>query len=261
MSVDMGKNLEEQWERNAEAFAALINDQGTPHHREILNPCVEQLIGDVEGKKLLDAGCGEGYLSRHYAQRGALVTGVDISKKLIDICKQKSQGLDIDYHVADICRLGSISDGGFDLVLCNLVLLNIPCLGEAISEFYRVLRPDGALVFSVVHPAFNVFGPGEWEMGEKNPDTHRRQGLYFKVDRYAEEMMYERFWKTRDGERFPESISFFHRPISVYYSKLTDARFVVTDLKEPLPASDSPFFEREQRIPFFLVFRAEKRER
>ena len=249
----------EQWESNAQAFAELINNQGTPHHREILNPCVEQLLGNVKGKKLLDAGCGEGYLTRYYAHLGAHVMGVDISEELIEISKKVTEEAKIDasFQVGDICKLGFQSNI-FDLILCNLVLLNIPCLQDALSEFYRVLKPGAVLVYSMVHPAFNFYGPGSWEMGEKDPETRRRKGLYFKVDHYFEEKEYQRYWRSRQGEKFPVPISFFHRTLSTYYNSLIASGFIVTDLAEPKPMSDDEFFERERRVPFFLVFKARK---
>ena len=248
-----------QWESNARAFAELISNQGTPHHREILNPCVEQLLGNVKGKKLLDAGCGEGYLARYYAQLGAHVTGVDISEKLIDISKKVTEEAQIDasFQVGDICKLGFQNDS-FDLILCNLVLLNISCLQDALSEFYRVLKPEAVLVYSIVHPAFNFYGPGSWEMSEKDTETRRRKGIYFKVDHYFEEKEYQKYWKSRQGEKFPVPISFFHRTLSTYYNSVITSGFIVTDLAEPKPVSDDEFFERERRVPFFLVFKAKK---
>ena len=254
----MDERIAEQWETNAEVFAKLIGGTGTPHHREILNPCVDRLLGDVNGKKLLDAGCGEGYLSRHYAHKGAIVTGVDTSRKLIDICRKLAAQEEVSYDVGNICNLHFISNSAFDLVLCNLVLLNIACLPESLGEFNRVLRPGGILVFSVVHPAFNVFGPGSWEVGEKDPKTRRRAGQYFKVDRYFDEKEYLRYWRTRKGEKFPKQFSFYHRTISTYVNALNSAGFSLVSLREPRPVSDNTFFDRERRIPFFLVFKAEK---
>jgi len=254
----MDERIDEQWETNAEVFASLIDGTGTPHHREILNPCVDRLLGDVNGKKLLDAGCGEGYLSRHYADKGAIVTGVDTSRKLIDICKKLAAQEEVSYDVGNICNLQFISDSAFDLVLCNLVLLNVACLPESLGEFNRVLRPGGILVFSVVHPAFNVYGPGSWEVGKKDQKTRRKAGQYFKVDRYFDEKEYLRYWRTRKGEKFPKQFSFYHRTISTYVDALISAGFSLVSLEEPRPVSDNAFFDRERRIPFFIVFKAEK---
>jgi 2-polyprenyl-3-methyl-5-hydroxy-6-metoxy-1,4-benzoquinol methylase len=258
----MDERFREQWESNAEVFTGLIDGEGTPHHRKILNPCVERLLGDVKGKKLLDAGCGEGYLARLYARKGADVTAIDLSQRLIETSEQltEEEGFSIDYRVDNVCYIESVPNAEFDIILSNLVLLNVPCLDDAIKEFHRVLKVGGILVFSIVHPAFNFYGPGSWEMGEKDPETNRRDGLYFKVDRYFEEIEYERYWKTKQGEKFPEPISFFHRTLSTYLNSLSSAGFHLLEFAEPQPTEDDQFFERERRIPFFAVFKAMKVE-
>ncbi len=250
----------EQWEENAEAYASLIADEGTPHQKLILKPAVERLLGDVSGKRLLDAGCGEGYLSRYYARKGAIVTGVDISPSLLKFAREESQdiGLDVTYIEEDICHLSSIDDDSFDIVLSNLVLLNVPCYIDAIKSFNRVLKMGGILVFSIVHPAFNFYGPGKWEMGEKDPETRRREGLYFKLDHYPEEKEYRRYWYTREGEKFPEEISFYHRTLSTYVNILVTNGFQIELIDEPLPPPNNEFFDREERVPFFLVIEARK---
>ena len=106
----MDEKLREQWESNAEAFSGLIDGAGTPHHRKILNPCVERLLGEVKGKKLLDAGCGEGYLARYYAKKGADVTAIDLSQRLIETSEQltDSEGVTIDYRVDNVCYIESV---------------------------------------------------------------------------------------------------------------------------------------------------------
>ena len=254
----MDEKFREQWESNAEFFSNLINGEGTPHHRKILNPCVERLLGDVEGKQFLDAGCGEGYLARYYAKKGADVTAIDLSQRLIETSEQltEKEGITIDYRVDNVCYIESVPNAEFDIILSNLVLLNIPCIDDAFKEFHRVLKVGGVLVFSIVHPAFNFYGPGSWEMGEKDSETKRREGLYFKVDRYFEEEEYERHWKTRQGNKFPEPISFFHRTLSTYINSLSNAGFQLLEFAEPQPANDDQFFDRERRIPFFAVFKA-----
>ncbi len=253
----MVDSVEEQWDANAEAFSNLISNQGTPHHQRILNPCVQSLLGDVTEKDLLDAGCGEGYLSRYYAGLGAHVTGIDLSKRLIEMASDKTPPeLDITYVIGSICRLESLAEDSFDIVLCNLVLLNVACMKEAIYEFKRVLRLGGVLVFSVVHPAFDFYGPGSWEMGEKDTATNRRRGLFFKVDNYSVEKPYERYWRTREGKKFPQPITFYHRTVSSYITAIIEAGLTIEAVEEPLPKTDDEFFERERRVPFFMVFKA-----
>ncbi len=257
----MVDRIQKQWEDNAEAFANLIAGTGTPHHESILNPCVEELLGDVRGKSLLDAGCGEGYLARYYTKKGADVTAIDLSPSLIETSKMitDSESLEVDYRVGDVCHIESVPNETFDIVLSNLVLLNIPDLEVALKEYNRVLKTEGYLVFSIVHPAFNFYGPGTWKMGEKDPDTNRRKGLFFKVDNYFDEEEFERYWRTRKGEKFPVPISFFHRTLATYLNTLVTTGFNLLDFREPRPLDDNQFFDRERRIPFFAVFKAEKK--
>jgi len=83
-------------------------------------------------------------------------------------------------------------------------------------------------------------------------------GIYFKVDRYFEEKEYQRYWKTKQGVTFPEPISFFHRTLSTYFKSLVDAGFQLVEFSEPKPPDYDQFFDRERRIPFFAVFKAQK---
>ncbi len=254
----MTDQLRRQWQANAEAYAQLINREGTPHHREILNPCIERLMGNVQGRRILDAGCGDGYLSKYYAQKGADVVGVDFSPTLIEISKKHAQKNKIRFLVGNLCELKDFQNEEFDIILCNLVLLNLDCLNECVLEFHRVLRPKGFLIFSIVHPAFNVYGPGQWKLGEKDPRSRRRRGKHFVMDEYFVEKEYRVRWKTRKGEGFPQEFSFFHRTISTYVKTLLNAKFRLTAFEEPRPRNNQPFFEREHRIPFFLVMKAKK---
>ena len=258
--LSMEDRIRQQWEENAEAFTDLIAGVGTPHHKAILNPCVEELLGDVKGKHLLDAGCGEGYLARHYAKKGAKVIAIDISPRLIATSKKitADEGLDIEYRVDDVCNAKSLENGTFDIVLSNLVLLNIPCIDGALKEYNRILKKGGVLVFSIVHPAFNFYGPGSWEMGEKDPNTKRRDGLFFKVDNYFDEKEYTHYWRERSGDKFPAPISFFHRTLATYLNAITSSGLTLIEFKEPRPTTDDLFFDREGRVPFFAVFKASK---
>jgi hypothetical protein len=95
-------------------------------------------------------------------------------------------------------------------------------------------------------------------MGERDSETRRRRGLFFKVDQYFEEKEYQSVWKTREGEEFPQPISFFHRTLSTYANAVANAGLDIVTIEEPRPITEDEFFERENRIPFFLVLKARK---
>ena len=72
-----------RWNEAAKNWVEFVRS-GKNYYSGYLNgPALKQMIGDVEGKKILDIGCGEGYFSRFFAKAGAEVTAIDISEGLI----------------------------------------------------------------------------------------------------------------------------------------------------------------------------------
>jgi 2-polyprenyl-3-methyl-5-hydroxy-6-metoxy-1,4-benzoquinol methylase len=67
-----------------------------------LLPPLLEVLGDITSCQVLDAGCGEGYLARVLTARGAHVTGIDLSPRLIELARAKDPAGDIDYQVADL---------------------------------------------------------------------------------------------------------------------------------------------------------------
>lgn len=79
------------WDDNAVAWAAEVR-QGRDLAREFLNnPAFLAFIGDLHGKDVLDAGCGEGYNTRILARRGARMTGVDLSERMIALAREEER--------------------------------------------------------------------------------------------------------------------------------------------------------------------------
>jgi cyclopropane fatty-acyl-phospholipid synthase-like methyltransferase len=108
----------------------------------ILPPLLEQL-GDVAGQDVLDAGCGEGYLSRILAARGARVTGVDLSPRLVELAGQKPASGPITYRAADLCARQPDLEGRFDAVASFFVLNDVEDHRGFAETLARALRPGG----------------------------------------------------------------------------------------------------------------------
>lgn len=109
-----------------------------------------KLLGDLEGKKILDLGCGEGVYTRKIKQRGAAeVVGVDISPRMIELAQaqERNWSLGCQYKVADVAELGKI--GEFDIVL-GVYFLNYAKSAEELTKFCQAiranLRPNGRFV-------------------------------------------------------------------------------------------------------------------
>ncbi len=120
-----------------------------PHNRlmEAEQAAVEALLPDLTGLQALDAGCGTGRYLRVLADRGALVTGVDLSAPMLS----RARGCADRLVRASVCAL-PIARQSMDLVVCGLALGDVKDLALAIGELARVLRPGGQLLYSVVHP-------------------------------------------------------------------------------------------------------------
>lgn len=102
---------------------------------------------NVEGKRILDLGCGDGYYSRYLEKRGAEVIGVDLSETMIKLAKKtaKKDDLDIHFHKIDGEHL-DFSDDYFDMVLTVVVLqhvINDNGLSTLLEEISRVLVVRG----------------------------------------------------------------------------------------------------------------------
>ena len=105
------------------------------------------------GEELLDVGCGAGNLAELAAGAGALVTGIDLSPRLIGVAMERAEagGYDIEYRVGDAENL-DVADASFDKVVSSVGMIFAPDHDAVAGELARVTRPGGRLVFSAWTP-------------------------------------------------------------------------------------------------------------
>jgi 2-polyprenyl-3-methyl-5-hydroxy-6-metoxy-1,4-benzoquinol methylase len=117
------------------------------------------------GKRVLDAGCGEGYGAALLAAAGAAsVVGVDVGEPTIEHARERYGG---EFRVADVAEL-PFDAGSFDLVVCFETIEHVANASEAVSELRRVLADDGVLVISTPNPAEYVV-ENEFHVREYTP--------------------------------------------------------------------------------------------
>src|SRR5215472_9816185 len=144
------------WDANAGPWADEVR-QGHDVAREWLNnPAFLAFVGDLRGRDVLDAGCGEGYNTRILARRGARMTGVDLSERMIELAREEESRnpLGIQYTRTSYADLGKFADASFDAVVSFMAMMDGPGFDVAMRESFRVLRPGGMLAFSISHPCF-----------------------------------------------------------------------------------------------------------
>lgn len=104
----------------------------------------------VPAARVLDAGCGAGQFAIALAERGARVTGIDLSPEMIRRAEghAAARGVTIDWGVGDLSRL-SAPLAIYDAILARAVLHFVPDVPGVLREFRRVLRPGRRLLASV----------------------------------------------------------------------------------------------------------------
>jgi len=157
--------------------------------------CWEELFkaaGDIRDKTVLDLGCGEGYLSRLLAIKGAAkVVGIDISSERIKLAAMLAKNEDLKNveHVCCDAEHIPMQDKSFDIVLGTAILHHLD-IEKTLKEIHRVLKPTGRAVFAepLGHNIFiNLFRMFTPKLRTKDEHPIVRQDIvnanrYFKVD-------------------------------------------------------------------------------
>ncbi len=217
-----------------------LDEEGDFVKRHLVNPQLLRLLGDVDGRRVLDAGCGNGYFARILAGRGAHVVGVEPASSRCGYARgrEADEPLGVEYVEADLSALPDL--GRFDAVVCSMVLMAIPDWRAAMRACVSALNPGGRFVFALVHPAF-----------ERLHRTWQEHGEY-RMNEYLAE--YE--------VPGPDS-SDFHRPLSAYLNELSALGCRFVEMAEPrldpavAAADPDPALAAYVHLPNFVLVAAD----
>jgi 2-polyprenyl-3-methyl-5-hydroxy-6-metoxy-1,4-benzoquinol methylase len=195
------------------------------------------VVGDVSGLAVLDAGCGEGYLSRILAQRGANVTGVDISPRLVGMARAKDPDGAIAFQVADLSQPQPAYQAHFDLVASYFVLNDVYDYQGFLATLSAALKSDGRLVIFMNNPYSLV-------LRGHITDYFAASGQRFPYRGLTEEGVEVYFW---------------HRTMEEYLSASCAAGFQLQRLVD-VPTPEGSFKRRSDTLipegyhfPFFTI--------
>jgi ubiquinone/menaquinone biosynthesis C-methylase UbiE len=142
----------EEWDKVAEKYSKNIESKDSPGfliRDKVLNPYLFEAIGNVKGKNVLDYGCGDGGLCNELSKLGAQAEGVDISSKFVEIAKKKYPKIRFELMEENKTNY---PDNQFDIVVCNIVLHITKDYKQVLKEIYRIAKPEGKLVVTIMHP-------------------------------------------------------------------------------------------------------------
>jgi SAM-dependent methyltransferase len=235
------------WDAKAAEWEIQVGEEGDSNRRTQSDPVLWRLLGDVRGKRLLDAGCGTGYLSVKLARAGAEhVVAVDWSAKMIERTRAAVERAQLSTvvkpRVDSISELKTVDDASVDALVSNYVLMDAPDLDGACRSLFRVLRPNGRAVLVFSHPCFEP--PVAVDRPSPSEIVFRWNRSYFEEGVYQEAP-----WK-----HFTTPFVWFHRPLSRYWQAFTEAGFRVERFEEPtmpLPPPEGIELERAHRSRLF----------
>lgn len=132
-----------------------VNSEFKPLHD--INPLrlewITRLTGGLQGKRVVDVGCGGGILSESLALQGAQVTGIDLAEKPLKVAKlhQLESGVQVDYRLIAAEDLAVEEPESFDVVTCMEMLEHVPDPVSVMKACARMAKPDGWVFFSTLN--------------------------------------------------------------------------------------------------------------
>jgi SAM-dependent methyltransferase len=199
-------------------------------------PTMLALLGEVAGQDVLDAGCGEGYLARILAARGARVTGVDLAPRLIELAGHKGSPGEIVYRAADLSVPQPDLEARFDAVASYLVLNDVEEYRGFVETLARSLKTGGRAVLGFNNPYSYMLrrglGSSYFASGSMHPCGLSSVGV---------------------------QVSFYHRTLPEYLDAFLDAGLRLTkmvDLERPSMAARRASGEAlptHDQLPHFTV--------
>ena len=232
------------WDEVAYDYHKTVGETGDSYHRTYVNPVLFEILGDVKGLSILDLACGQGYLSRILARKGANVVGVDLSEKMLEIAQasENSEPLGVKYILGSSADMSAIADASMNHVVSTFGFHDIKEMESTMEECGRVLKEGGKLVFAIPHPL---------TYARRSEDE---EGYFLKMRHYmlAKEIPHPKY---RDTE-----VVAYHRPLCFYLEKAFSVgllmiafREITTELSRGRPIEDEKLLAYRREIPGFLV--------
>lgn len=224
--MDERLQIARSWDANARLWADAVRQGRIPSRRAGTDRAIVEAVEALPAGRLLDIGCGEGWLVRAAAAMGWTGTGTDASAALVAIAREAGGGEFVQASYSQLAADRELVPGPFDAVVANFSLLE-----ERIAELLRAmaprLAPGGSVLIQTVHP-WTALG-----------DAPYRDG-----------------WRTEQFTAFGEGwteMPWFYRTLESWMACLDGAGLRVQRLREPR--------DEQTARPLSMLFVCHPRER
>lgn len=206
------------------------------------------MFPDLEGKQVLDLGCGYGWHCRYAAEMGAKqVIGIDLSEKMIQEAAARNAMEQITYRVCGLEEY-EYPKAAFDCVISNLVLHYVEDIEAVFKLVNQTLKPGGVFLLNIEHPIFTAGVDQDWIYQEDGSPE------YWPVDRYF-------YPGERTTHFLGQDVTKQHHTLEQILMGLLNNGFRLEAVEEARPSEEMleiPGMKDEMRRPMMLLVRAVK---
>jgi SAM-dependent methyltransferase len=247
------------WEGNAESWTRQSRAGYDVYRDQNNTPAFLAMLPPIAGLDGIDLGCGEGSNTRLLAARGARMHAIDIAPTFIKHAQAAGGG--ITYQVASGTNL-PFRDASFDFATAFMSLMDMPDHALALRETHRVLRRDGFLQFSILHPCFCPPTRRSIRNSEGIAIAVQVADYFASSDGRVEEWHFSDAPADEQATTAPFRVPRFHRTLSSWLNLLVATGFMIEQLGEPMAdeatAVAFPTVADTRLAPLFLHVRARK---
>ena len=216
---------------------------------EMMNEIIEKAIGDLRGKIVLEAGCGDGFFIPNLLKKHPRkVLAIDISKWLLQYAKNEIKSEIVEFKQMDLTKRLNFKTNSVDVIVSYNVLSELENISTPLKEMARVLKPGGKIIISIVHPLYNLF-VNDPETQEKS--TFSKLRSYCKIENIKVSTMkgFKNFIVCR-------------KPLSVYINEILKQGLILEEVKE-VPVNKKVVgiikkYKKRIGIPVFALFKCSK---
>lgn len=150
MNPHSDRKIVDSWDKNASQWTAAVRGGQIESRKLVTDKAIVDTVMSHSPESVLDIGCGEGWLVREIAFRGARAVGVDAIPELIDHAKAAGGG---EFFVMPYEAISHESvEGLFDVAVCNFSLLGREVVESLFIAVPSLLKPGGVFIVQTLHP-------------------------------------------------------------------------------------------------------------
>lgn len=253
------RSIKEDWDSAALAYEQ-FNGAEDSYSYNIEWPCIQALLPALEGKTVLDLGCGTGiftFLLEKYQPKKLI--GLDLSEEMLRIARQKAEALGsrAQFIMGDAAQCGQLIAEPVDFIFSSTTTHYIENLPRLFEQIVKCLIPGGNCVLSVIHPVYSAMYP--IERGERFPKDEEWTVRYLDRRKRA----YIQPWIEYNDAYENRLSRSFHHTFGDYISAIIGAGLKIEALREPLPPAawreSQPYrYESFVETPTYMILKLAK---